>query len=89
MKLNRKHLHALDIGIHKTLEARDNSTDQNEQNMLGLNAQRLRQLRILLIKAFIDPTFSFTTLCNEGLDETTDFVKGIRTLTGHCETDTE
>lgn len=85
MKLNRKHIHALDIGIHKVLEARDRSNHLDEKEMLTLNANRLRQLRILLIEAVVQPIFDFTGLFHEGIGENTKLVKGIRLLTGYCE----
>ena len=88
MKLNRKHINALDIAIHKVLDARDKSYNGDEQHMLGLNAQRLRQLRILLIECIVNPTFDLTVLFHEGIKEDTNLAKGLRALTGNCETET-
>lgn len=88
MKLNRKHIHALDIAINSVLDRRDKAGETDEGAMLGLSANRLRQLRIILTEACIQPELNLTGLFHEGLDDTTDFVKGIRMLTGHCETDT-
>lgn len=85
MKLNQRHLHALDIAINKVLEARDNSNKPEEYIMLTKNANRLRQLRIIFTEAFIHPEFDFRLMFGCGIDESCSLVKGIRTLTGHCE----
>lgn len=81
MKLNRKHIHALDIGIHKLLGARDRSNNPDEKEMLTLNANRLRQLRMLLWVAFTEPKFDFNVMFNLGLSEQDPMTKGIRMLT--------
>lgn len=88
MKLNRKHIHALDLAITTILAERDKEKDQNRLPMLGLVANRLRQLRIILTEACIQPKFDLTGIFHNGIDDKTDFVKGIRMLTGHCEEDT-
>lgn len=83
MKLNRKHLHALDIGINKVLDARDKSNDPDTQDMLTNNANRLRQLRILMMQVFVQPSLDFDELVWKGIPESTNLVKGIRLLTGY------
>lgn len=88
MKLNRKHIHALDIGIHKILEARDKAEPGVEREMLALNANRLRQLRILMIQSAVQPTFDFTEAFHTDLKEKSNLIKGLRLLTGYCEQDT-
>ncbi|GAH50901.1 unnamed protein product, partial [marine sediment metagenome] len=60
MKLNRKHLHALDIAINQVLQARDKSNNPEEVVMLANNANRLRQLRILMIECIVQPNFNFS-----------------------------
>jgi hypothetical protein len=87
MKLNRKHIRALDIAISSVLARRDKAGLTDEAAMLGLNANRLRQLRILLIEACIQPDLNLSGLFHTGIDDNSDLVKGIRMLTGHCETD--
>lgn len=81
MKLNKKHIHALDIGIHKVLGARDRSNNPDEKDMLTLNANRLRQLRMLLWVAFTEPKFDFNVLFKLGISEQDPMAKGIRMLT--------
>jgi hypothetical protein len=82
MKLNKKHIAALDMGIHSMLCHRDTSNKPEEQLMLSRNVNRLRQLRILMITGFLQPEFKFSAMFHDGLDEKTDFVKGMRLLTG-------
>ncbi len=81
MKLNRKHIHALDIGIHKLLGARDRSNNPDEKDMLTINANRLRQLRMLLWVAFTEPKFDFNVMFKLGISEQDPMTKGIRMLT--------
>lgn len=81
MKLNRKHIHALDIGIHKVLGARDRSYNLDEKEMLTKNANRLRQLRMFLWVAFTEPNFNFNVMFNLGIQESDPLAKGIRMLT--------
>lgn len=85
MKLQKTHLHALDIGIHKVLQARDQSNNPEEALMLTKNANRLRQLRILMIECLINPVFNFSELFYHELPEKSNLAKGIRMLTGHPE----
>lgn len=85
MKLNRKHLHALDIGINKVLDARDKSHDPDDRDMLTNNANRLRQLRILMMQVFVQPSLDFDELVHRGIPESDNLVKGIRLLTGYCD----
>jgi hypothetical protein len=82
MKLNKKHIAALDMGIHSLLQHRDNSNEPEEKLMLSNNANRLRQIRILMITGFLQPEFKFSAMFQDGIDEKTDFVKGLRLLTG-------
>lgn len=77
----------MDIAINKVLEARDKSKDLIEKQMLSTNANRLRQLRILITESFIHPEFNFDKMVKTGIDESCSLVKGIRMLTGHCEVD--
>ena len=88
MKLNRKHVHALDIGIHTLLRDRDLCNDPERKSMLDLNVRRLRQLRLMLLYSMLNPTFDLDSLVNEEVSEETPFVKGVRALTGTAELDT-
>jgi len=88
MKLNRKHIHALDFAITTILAERDKEKDPVRLPMMGLVSNRLRQLRILLTEACIQPKLDLTGIFHEGIEDDTDLVKGIRMLTGHCEEET-
>lgn len=81
MKLTRKHIHALDIGIHKVLGARDRTCNVDEKDMLTENANRLRQLRMFLWVAFTEPKFDFNVMFKLGIAESDPLAKGIRMLT--------
>ena len=89
MKLNKRHIAALDIAINTLLDTRDACKNSVKLEMYGVNAQRLRQLRIILVEAFVNPSLPFEKLFTDGLDPKSDLVKGIRALTGHCEDKTE
>lgn len=88
MKLNRKHIHALDIAINKVLEARDQAEHGANRQMLALNANRLRQLRILMIQSVVQPRFDFSDMFHVEYKENSNLIKGLRMLTGYAEADT-
>lgn len=81
MKLNRGHIHALDIGIHKVLGARDDENDIDKKDMLTRNANRLRQLRMFLWVGFTEPKFNFNVMFKQGISEQDPTAKGVRMLT--------
>jgi len=85
VKLNHRHISALDDALQNFSAARSLCKNPERVGEMGLVINRLRQLRILLIEACIQPTLNFTDLFHVGIPDDSDLVKGIRSLTGHAE----